>query len=293
MYEVDGHYFRMITPALVKSVGVAERVPAGDFDSFEPQDDEADRIPEGAQRIIEGPASTPSRDMQGEIVEPSGLDLSYFKRHGRINWDHGRNPRDIIGQPVRWRVTPDEFYLYALLYNGVEKADDSWKLFEAGATLAWSVEGKVLERAKGEPTRVVRAYVINVALTPNPVCQDTFASMAKSLDAAADELSKTLSTTSGGVLIPQSLEGDGKDRKPKTREEELFDRHFDKALGITDAACGCVSRNGEATLFVNGYRGAMSHFFNCCGATPEQASDLAGRHHEIARSTGRLLKGDA
>lgn len=285
MFEIDGDTFRMLTPLPTLSKGVGRQ--RSDDDE---EEGEADNVPGGLQRLIDGPASTPARDMQGEIVEPMGFDLSYFKLHGRINWDHGKAARDIIGQPVRWKLTRKGLWLQAVLYNGVDQADDAWKIFQADATLAWSVEGKVTERDKKDPTRIVRAYVINVALTPNPVGQETWARQSKPMAGAGEHvLSKTLTTTSGGVLMRQSLEGAD---VPPGPWDEVFNRHIAKTLGMGVPTCGCVSRSDDAGRFVNGYRGALAHFFDCCGASPETASELAGRHDRIAQVTGVLMKGD-
>lgn len=283
MFEVDGNYFRMITPLLPLEKSASR---GGATTLEKDHEGAADEVPSDVSRLIEGPASRPTRDMQGETIMPLGLDLSYFKRHGRINWDHGKSPGDIIGQPVRWKLSAKELYLWAILYKGIDKADAAYKLFCAGATLAWSVEGKVLDRDPHDPTRVLRAYVINVALTPNPVCQDTFARL--SLDDSA-KLDKALTTTTGASLMVQSLEGDG---KPRGLYDETLRRHLAKALG-DDTTCACIDRHGDAGRFKEGYHGAMSHFYSCCGATPDIASDLAGKHQAIARITGALLKGEA
>lgn len=293
MIEVDGDYFRMRIEPMLKSIGAkvaADEDFAGDIEQDEVEEGRAESIPEGTQRLIEGYASTPVRDMQGEMVEPLGLDLSYFAKHGRINWDHGKDPASIIGQPFNWRLSRKGLWLRALLYQGVSKADDAFNLFRAGAQLAWSVEGKVTERDRLDPTHILRAYVINVALTPNPVCQETFAVLAKSMLADTDaELSKTLTTASAAVLIGQSLEGDD---HQQGEHDAVLKRHIAKALGLETPICGCISRSQQAGTFVKGYRGALSHFFGCCGASPEQASELAGKHERIARATGILLRGE-
>lgn len=292
MYEVDEDTFRLILPITLAKGGVGKAREGHKVDPETGEEGEAEFVPgeeHQPHRIICGPASVPVRDMQGEIVEPSGLDLSYFAKHGRINYDHLKGPDNIIGQPLRWRVKPEEFYLEALLYRGVPKADACWKLFEAGAKLAWSVEGKVIERDSADPTHIVRAYVINVALTPNPVCQETYATVAKSL-AAADkhDISKTLTTASGAPLIPQSIEGGPKQSARKRAHEDVLYTHLTKAA---NGGCGCLLTSGQETSFQKGYRGALRHFIDCCGAAPEDASDLAQRHVTIARTTGRLLTG--
>lgn len=263
MFQTDAKFFELTgSMALAKSAG-----------------DVAD--PHG-RRVIEGVASTDARDMQGESVDSMGLDFSYFARHGRLNWDHAKGPGDIIGEPVKWNQKPDGVYLWGLLYAGLKRADEAYALLKAGATLAWSLEGKVMERDPADPTRVIKAAVINCAVTHNPVCTETWCKLsrgdvAKSIDqAGADVLHKTLDTGSGAVLTPQALEG------------SVIRRHASRCK----AGCGCMEKGAGGLVFRNGYRGAIAHFTNCCEAPLDMAVGMADRHEAIAMATAEYLKGE-
>ena len=207
------------------------------------------------RRMIEGVASTPDRDMQGEIVEPMGLDFSYFARHGRLNWDHGKGPSDIIGEPLKWTQKPEGVYLYGLLYSGIKRADEAYALLQAGATLGWSLEGKVLERDPADPTRVTKAAVINCAVTHNPVCTETWCKLTRG------EVSKSLDTSAGAPVVQESLEG------------RILQNHANRCQ-----SCGCMEKGSGGWTFKKGYRGALEHFSKCCEAPLGLAANLAARH---------------
>lgn len=283
MYEVDGDHIRIWLPAtLEKGVRRGSAAPS-EFTGV------GHHAKLRTQRVIDGPASVPAPDMQGETVMPIGLDLNYFARHGIINWDHGKGPGDFIGRPWRWHVNADRFHLWAYLLEGTKKADEAWELFDNGVEMAWSIEGKATERDEDDKQIVRRALVVNVALTPNPVCVPTWARKTDPGSFANFDseflLNKGLSTSSGGVLIPQSLEG-----APRAG---VLQQHICRVTGSDGAEpCDCINGSGEAARFINGYRGALRHFFNCCGAPMEIATEMAGKHTNLARITGRHLKGE-
>lgn len=259
--EFDGRDFRLTLPAtLVKGGGKA--APVGG-------------------RLVEGVASTPAQDLHGERVEPSGLDLTYFERHGRINWDHGKEPSSIIGEPVDWTCTPKQFYLHARLYENVKRAEDAYALLKAGAQLAWSVEGRVTERDPDDRLHVTGALVVNVALTPNPVNPETTAFLtdrvAKSVtEGAALAQNQAGASSDLAPLVVQALEG---------APQNLLTVHL--ALAPT---CGCMAWDADGMGFVHGYAGAVAHFSRCCGAPIDQAAALAHRYRAVARVTGRQLR---
>jgi hypothetical protein len=249
MYEVDGNFVTVRgTATLRKSAGRGGEVGA---------------------RLIEGVASTATRDLHGERVEPMGFDLTYFARHGRLNWDHGKGPSSIIGEPVDWNVTKKRFWLQGRLYENVKLADETFTVMSAGAVFAWSVEGKVLERDPADRFHVLKALVINCAVTPNPVNPDAECSLC-------DRLAKALDLEGGAALVPQSLEG---------AHQLVLSTHLAKSR----QACGCMEGDGHAASFVGGYEGAVAHFASCCAAPIGLAMALGRNHSDVARATGHLL----
>lgn len=127
--------------------------------------------------VFKGVASTIERDLDGQILDPSGFDLSFFKEAGFINWNHQakNNPSAIIGEPTVAKITKDnEFYIEAELYANSELARETYELADIlkknskARKLGWSIEGKVLEKDLLDPTKVRRSLITNVAVTPSP-----------------------------------------------------------------------------------------------------------------------------
>jgi hypothetical protein len=304
MLEIDGNHWRMTLPCklstppgpdLVKAAGAQltpdeKAKPLISVGKDYPQSKLVQIRPDTA-RMIEGAACVPFHDIQDEFVEPGGLVLTYFAKQGRINWHHGKTPWDIVGHPLKWIQTPQEWYLWAHIYDGLPNAEGAFKLASAGAQLAWSVEGRTLERHPKNEKRVTRALVINLALTHNPICPDTYA-IASSLATKEHRngvaeiggsvphavLHKSLSTPSGAVLVPESLEDE---------PQEVLANHYRACVG---GVCRCLDL--EKGLFVGGHQGALYHFYGCCGATPELTAKLASHHIDLARETAFLLKGE-
>lgn len=226
---------------------------------------------EDGERLIEGTAATPDRDTQGETVLMDGLDLTYFWKYGKINWEHKKEPAFIIGEPVSGNVNPKRFHLRSRLYKGLPIADQAWLLAKATdgnerPALGFSVEGKVLERDPRDQTKILRAMVVNVALTANPVNTNTFADVVKSFAG----LEKGLDTVSGAPLMPQSLEGGIRDLD--------YARLHRSSLG----KCRCM----DAAGFIHGgYAGALYHGVEHMGLSMEQADQYARNHRQIAEST--------
>ena len=67
---------------------------------------------------VQGLASTDKKDLDRQVLKPSGFILDYFNKSGFINWNHQSSvsPDAIIGEPVDTRVTGEGFFLKAKLY---------------------------------------------------------------------------------------------------------------------------------------------------------------------------------
>jgi len=134
-----------------------------------------------------GLASDSSRDSDGQALDPSIFDLSEFKY---VNWDHGKDPDDIIGEQVKNWVDKNGIMMEGVLYPDLPKGKSTIRLMKAlekspnGNRLGLSIEGQILERdlLTKEPKR---AKVTSVALCPFPKNGNTWADLiqkSKSVD---------------------------------------------------------------------------------------------------------------
>jgi hypothetical protein len=193
--------------------------------------------------MIEGLASTPSQDQQGEVVLVKGLDLTYLDSgKGTFNWNHfgDKDPSSVIGLITKHNRTPDgELYVKGRLLKALPKAQAAYNLMKAldaegeSRRMGMSIEGKVLHR---QNKVIYKAWVKAVALTMDPVNQDTYVSFAKSfagaeyvpqeesslvaldpsvLERALSIASSSMGSANGGsILTPESLEKEPVDLGP-------------------------------------------------------------------------------
>ncbi len=145
--------------------------------------------------MFEGVASLPGEDLQGEETLPQGLEIDYLLGKGLppgaggyINYDH--QDETIVGVPLDGKITSKGFWIKwkALKTPFMQKIVDQMKAMkEAGwpRRYGMSIEGVVKERDPNDPTRIIRAFIRNVALTPTPVHPGTFVDFAKSLSASS------------------------------------------------------------------------------------------------------------
>lgn len=190
--------------------------------------------------MIQGLASTPTEDQQGEVVLVKGLDLSYLDAgKGTFNWNHfgDKDPSSVIGLITEHNRTPGgELFVKGRLLKALPKAQAAYNLMKAldeeGETrrMGMSIEGKVLHK---QNKVIYKAWVKAVALTMDPVNPDTYVRFAKSfsdaefvpqeeselagLDPSTLERALSIATTSSGsanggsILSPEHLEDEEKD----------------------------------------------------------------------------------
>lgn len=162
---------------------------------------------EAYKGYIGGVVSTEMVDFQGEKVMQKGLTWDYFLEHGWFNDNHDSS---ILGYPTA--VTPGDGETRVEGYLLLEKArakdlyETAVALKKAGdeRKLGYSIEGKIVERDKEDPSVVLRADVYRVALTEHPVNPGTslepLIDFAKSLSAGY----QTPAETTGGDNGPYS-----------------------------------------------------------------------------------------
>jgi hypothetical protein len=212
--------------------------------------DAKDKDDKGDKRWIQGIASTEDRDLQDEVVQQTGLDLSYFLKHGYINDDHHQGPEAKVGEPTDARVTKAGLWIKGFLFKGHQRADYWWELLNAldqsGSTrkVGFSIEGKVLRRTGKS---IVKCWIKDIAITASPVNTATWAEVAKSLrqerwcihpwkslekackgcpgprvaGASCDE-AKAMTAAGSRMLVPQSLEGRNKLQTFKSVDPEII-----------------------------------------------------------------------
>ena len=217
------------------------------------------------KRYIEGVASTPDKDLQGEFVIQKGMDLRYFLQHGYFNNDHKPGFKNKVGQPTKAVIKNIkdlkgnaclglwvEGYLWPKGAHDV--ADDIWELAKALAVsgskrrLGFSIQGKVLER---DNKKLLKAWIQDIAITPSPVNTRTwmevvedfgkswasvedFNEVNKSLGAGLNPTdldyldNKALSVAGGSPLVPESLEGTRNATFNRSKKDE--DNEVEKSL---------------------------------------------------------------
>lgn len=123
-----------------------------------------------------GYATTPDLDLQDDIIDPSGIDISHLIRHGYINYEHYQGDEYRIGVPTEGTHVDPEVGLYveAKLYKGNPYAKSIWNLANNIAKsgidrkLGFSIEGFAKQRDKKDPRIIKSTYITNVAVTTNP-----------------------------------------------------------------------------------------------------------------------------
>lgn len=150
---------------------------------------------------IKGIASTGDQDLQGEVIEQDGLDISLLKAgRGLFNYDHLKGPENILGQiedanfAIRdgKKVLEVEGYLFKdqpraqaikHIMAGLKKG--------AAPRVQMSIEGKIIRRSHENGSIVKQARIDKVALTLDPVNPYTFAQLCKSLNQEDEVIENT------------------------------------------------------------------------------------------------------
>jgi hypothetical protein len=191
---------------------------------------------EKATAKIGGVCSTDDLDFEGESIAQDGLDWSYFLQHGWFNHEHQQGPSAVLGHPVKVepideKRTRVEGLLYLAKDLGKQVYETAMALKKAGGdrSLGFSIEGQVIERCPKSPKRVLRAKVLNVAITSAPVNPHTNLELiARSMGASAGYQSAGMvdADASLSALMEQDLQGR---KKRKKIASATFDAEVQKA----------------------------------------------------------------
>lgn len=182
------------------------------------------------EMILEGIASTSREDLDGEFLDPTGFDLSYFNESGLVNYHHQstQSPNSIIGEPIESRITPEGLYVKVKLYKEnplAREVYESTKMLQNSSKkrrMGFSIEGQAQERDAKNPKRINRAKITGLAITFAPKNSDTFAEIVKGL-----QITKTISTDGGGKpLKKESL-------NKQLKISDVYKSIFENFLGIS------------------------------------------------------------
>lgn len=137
-----------------------------------------------------GIASTGSEDADGEYLDPTGFDTSYFLSKGVLNWNHQskKSPKaSFVGRPTGARITKGGDWevdgeIFADLPMGREIIELQEGLAEYGMSLGMSIEGQAVQRDPNNPKRVLKANITGLAITPTPKNSETTMELIKGMN---------------------------------------------------------------------------------------------------------------
>lgn len=193
---------------------------------------------------VSGIASTEDPDLQGEIVKQNGLDISELKAgRGLLNYEHRNNPEDILGLIEDADHTDKGLKVNGYLFRSHKRAQAIAEIMQSlkkdhKNRVQLSIEGKVKSRG-GENSKIIRsAKVDRVAITFEPVNQNTYVSFAKSLMAGESQIEtpKVDSSDPKEILSTPAL------------EEEIAKVQLDNTIDVAKALSPAGAGGAPGTL---------------------------------------------
>jgi HK97 family phage prohead protease len=137
---------------------------------------------DAVQRLVYGYASTEARDDQGEIVKREALQeaLGDYMRFGNIREMHQLSA---VGKAKDAAIDDKGLYLGAKVVD-----DRAWEKVKEGVYNGFSIGGKVLERAAGDPKTINKLRLDEISLVDRPANPETvFDCWKRSASAAEDD----------------------------------------------------------------------------------------------------------
>jgi len=124
---------------------------------------------------------TTGADLDGDILEVDGMDLTKLMHRGFVNWNHlgHKDPSMIIGEPLSFEKKDGKLMVKSKLYSGSEMAK---KVFDLTKTLSkssssrklgYSIEGEGLLRDPKDKRRIKKSTIHGLAIAPHPKCKGT------------------------------------------------------------------------------------------------------------------------
>jgi hypothetical protein len=193
--------------------------------------------------VLEGFASTPDLDADGETLVQKGLNFEPLIQHGWVNWDHDRTK--LIGYPktAGLRQVPDStdkgLHVQLELLKGIPLAQNVWNIAKAleenkaPRELGLSIEGQ--RKEVGSNGRVLKADVLGLAVTP----------YAKNKRASARALIKgmTGATVDGEPYNPEDFEPP---ERLGTHFIQELSEAIKKAIDVSSDIGGTTQIGGDA-----------------------------------------------
>jgi len=142
---------------------------------------------------IEGLASTDDPDLEDEIIKQN-FDLSAIKiNKGYLNDDHGHNYENKdharLGVIDEAEIRPEGLWIKGKVWKKHPAATAYYnELKHKPGMVQFSVEGYTVKRNPFANHVVEKAVALGVALTRNPINDNTFAQLAKSLNAGKTQI---------------------------------------------------------------------------------------------------------
>ena len=230
------------------------------FDLYLPLVKRAEERLHGAKvRLIYGISSTPDTDLQGQRMRQEGINFQPLLDSGFFNWNHFERPGDLLGEPFDAKLVEQKngelgLEVVGMLYEGVEDADDLWRLMQALESnpnakrrIGWSVQGDVND-LQGDD--IYKSTVDQLALTHEPVNPFTWAKLYKSL-------MRSMTTANAAPM----------------RMQDLSD-------GVTDILWGDCKGNHfdpKTGKYRDGVKGMFRHLVVCKHMEPSEAKRLLDR----------------
>ena len=138
---------------------------------------------------IWGLASDNSKDVEGQILEPSGYEIDDFLKSGLINLEHYTSRKGSskywIGEPIDAKIKGNEFYVKAKLWKAHPEARNFWDTLlimkSSGSTrkAGFSIEGTSKEKDPTNKNRITKAKINHCAVTLSPVNKNSWLDIVK------------------------------------------------------------------------------------------------------------------
>lgn len=169
---------------------------------------------EATEWRIQGIASTPDEDLQGETIDQNGLDISVIKAgHGLFNFDHQKGPENLLGEIEDAEFIDQDgkkvLMVKGYLFKHQERSKAFYNILKSlkkgsAKRVQMSIEGKILQRDFTNSKAIKKARIDKVALTLDPVNPYTYAELCKSLSSPDNSENQVVESTEELVTINKS-----------------------------------------------------------------------------------------
>ncbi|AMQ66591.1 head maturation protease [Bacillus phage Shbh1] len=248
----------------------------GRFDIFAPIDisnsiEKSNKNPNDKSWYVKGYATTPDLDLQEDIIDPKGIEISHFLQHGYLNYEHYQGDEYKIGAPTDGTHVDDVgLYVEGKLYKHNPYAKSIWDLANNIAKsgidrkLGFSIEGFARKRNDEDPRIIEKCYITNVAITTNPA----------NPQATWDAILKTFVTGHG---ITPETQVDGAALRAESFARSLYN------LSFTYKACEDPTEFKELWKEIGSYLDSMDRYSHECAIMYLQLSKGYSRKEAITK----------